>query len=227
METPITLLVLLFSVVFHECAHGWTAERCGDGTAREEGRLTLNPLRHIDPVGTILVPLVLALLPGGMVFGWAKPVPVNPWRLRDRRRDQALVAAAGPASNLLLAGVCALFQGLLAGLAGLPSGAFGGGLVPDLKLFLFDLFSAGVYLNVLLALFNLIPLPPLDGSWIVLRWLRGEAAAAYDRLRPFGFFIVIILMKFGLGGALNGAVMAVVGRYYDLSNLVLRVVRSF
>jgi Zn-dependent protease len=227
MQTPITLLVLLFSVVIHECAHGWTAERCGDGTAREEGRLTLNPLRHIDPVGTILVPLILALLPGGMVFGWAKPVPVNPWRLRDMRRDQALVAAAGPVSNLLLAAVCALLQGLLAGLAGLPTGPLGGGLFADLKLFLFQLLGAGIYLNVLLALFNLIPLPPLDGSWIVLRWLRGEAAVAYDRLRPFGFFIVLILMNVGLGGALNRVVMVVAGRYIDLANFVLRLVRSF
>jgi len=226
MDTPITLLVLLFSVVLHECAHGWVAERCGDGTAREEGRLTLNPLPHIDPVGTILVPLVLALLPGGLVFGWAKPVPINPWRLRNLRRDQALVAAAGPASNLLLAGVFALLQGVLVGLVGLPSGHLGGGMGADLRLFLFQMFASGIYLNVLLALFNLIPLPPLDGSWIVLRWLRGEAALAYDRIRPFGFFIVLILMNVGLGGALNRAVMAVAGRYIDLANFVLRLIRS-
>lgn len=227
MQTPITLLALLFSVVIHECAHGWVAERCGDTTAREQGRLTLNPLRHIDPVGTILVPLVLALLPGGMVFGWAKPVPINPFRMRNMRRDQSLVAAAGPASNLLLAGVCALLQGLLAGLAGMPPAHLGAGLPSDLRLFLFQLLGAGIYLNVLLALFNLIPLPPLDGSWIVLRWLRGEAAVAYDRIRPFGFFIVLILMNFGLGGMLNRAVMAVAGHYYELSNFVLRVVNAF
>jgi len=225
MDVPITLLALLFSVVVHEVAHGWAAGRLGDPTAREMGRLTLNPLRHIDPVGTVLVPAVLALLPGGMVFGWAKPVPINPWRLRDPQRDQAWIAAAGPGSNLLLAAACAVALGALTGLGGMapraPVGSFGA----DLHLFAERLLGAGIYLNVLLALFNLIPLPPLDGSWIVLRWLRGDAAAAYDRIRPFGFFIVILLMNVGLGGALGRAVAGVAGVYIALANGVLAIFR--
>ncbi len=225
MDVPITLLALLFSVVVHEVAHGWVAGRKGDPTARELGRLTLNPLRHIDPVGTILVPAVLALLPGGMVFGWAKPVPVTPWRLRDPRRDQAWIAAAGPASNLLLAAACAIALGALTGILGPAPQQAGESLGADLRLFADRLLGAGIYLNVLLALFNLIPLPPLDGSWIVLRWLRPDAAAAYERLRPFGFLIVILLMNLGLGGTLSRAVSAATGLYIGLANLVLAVFR--
>ena len=225
MDIPITLLALLFSVVVHEVAHGWVAGKKGDPTARELGRLTLNPLRHIDPVGTILVPAVLALLPGGMVFGWAKPVPVTPWRLRDPRRDQAWIAAAGPASNLLLAAACAIALGALAGILGLAPQQAGESLGADLRLFADRLLGAGIYLNVLLALFNLIPLPPLDGSWIVLRWLRPDAAAAYERLRPFGFLIVILLMNLGLGGTLGRAVSGATGLYIGLANLVLAAFR--
>jgi len=221
---PVMLLALLFSVVLHECAHGWVAERRGDPTARLLGRLTLNPLKHIDPVGTILVPLVLALLPGGLMFGWAKPVPVDPTRLRDPLRDQAWVAAAGPASNLLLAAACAILRGVLAALAG-PAAHGGGGVGTDLVLFLAQLLEWGMFLNVLLALFNLIPIPPLDGSWILYRWLRGRAALFFDRLRPAGFFLVILLLYSGLGGWLNRAVMQVVGLYYDLANLVLHALR--
>ena len=108
MHIPVMILVLLFSVIIHECAHGLAAESLGDPTARQRGRLTLNPLSHIDPVGTVLVPLVLALLPGSLLFGWAKPVPVNGANLRNPARDYPLVAAAGPVSNLLLATVCAI-----------------------------------------------------------------------------------------------------------------------
>ncbi len=224
-NVPVTLLALLFSVVIHECAHGWMAGRFGDPTARLLGRLTLNPLKHIDPVGTILVPLVLALLPGGLLFGWAKPVPVDPTRLRDPARAQAWVAAAGPGSNLLLAAACAVLLGLLAATFGVQLEGHGQGMAFDLKLFGFVLLEAGIQINVLLALFNLIPIPPLDGSWILYRWLHGSAAELYDRLRPMGFFIVIALMYVGLGGWLNRFVNQVAGLYIGLANLVLHLFR--
>ena len=220
MNVPLLLLVLLFSVVVHECAHGWAALRLGDPTARDLGRLTLNPLRHIDPLGTIVVPLVLALLPGGLIFGWAKPVPVDHRRLGQPRRDAALVAAAGPASNLMLAALCAIGLGLLVGSSG-PLAAHGGGLSGDARFFLAQLLRYGILLNCLLALFNLIPIPPLDGSWVVLRWLRGAAAENYLRLRPFGFLVVILLLNSGLGGWFDRLLMLVVGHYTKLANLVM------
>jgi Zn-dependent protease len=222
---PVMLLALLFSVVTHECAHGWVAYRCGDPTARLLGRLTLNPIKHIDPVGTILVPLIMALLPGGLLFGWAKPVPIDPTRLRDPLRDQALVAAAGPTSNLLLAGLCAVLLGLFAAAFGVPSHAGPGGVALDLRLFLFQLLYVGIQLNVLLALFNLIPIPPLDGSWILYRWLRGPAALFYDRLRPVGFFLVILLLYVGFGRWLQRGVLVVSGLYENLADQILRLLR--
>ena len=171
------------------------------------------------------MPVVLALLHSPFMFGWARPVPVDASRLRDPLRNQSWIAAAGPASNLLLAAACAVLLGLMAGLFGIPTTAPGSGAGSDLRLFGYTLLQAGLYVNCLLALFNLIPLPPLDGSWIVLRWLRGEAALAYERLRPFGFFIVLILMNVGLGGVLGRVVAIVADRYFVLANAVLRLVR--
>ncbi len=224
-NVPVMLLALLFSVVIHECAHGWVAARFGDPTARLLGRLTLNPIKHIDPVGSILVPLILALLPGGLMFGWARPVPIDPSHFRNPVRDQAWVAAAGPTSNLLLAAICAVLQGVLAAAFGVPSHEMGRGVAVDLQLFFFQLLTYGVFLNVLLAIFNLIPIPPLDGSWILYRWLRGSAALAYDRLRPVGFFLVILLLYVGLGGWLTRAVLKVAGLYEALANQVLHLLR--
>ena len=211
MQTPIAILVLLFSLSFHEFAHARAALRLGDDTAQRLGRVSLNPLAHIDPVGTIIVPLVMALLPGGMIFGWAKPVPVDERRLGSPLRDQALIAAAGPVSNLLLAAVFAIGLGLtLAGGHGGPLATLAGG---DVGVFLRLLCQWGISLNVLLALFNMIPLPPLDGSWIMRLALRGDARAAYERLRPYGFLMVLALMYVGLGSMLGRGV-AVVGSWY-------------
>ncbi len=227
MEIPIIILVLLFSVIVHECAHGLVAERLGDPTARLMGRLTLNPISHIDPVGTILVPLVLALLHVGMLFGWAKPVPVNPANLRDPARDHAKVAAAGPASNLLLALISAVLLGLLAAALGQPRAmGSGAGLASNLHAFFFMLLQYGVIYNVLLALFNLIPLPPLDGSWIVMRFLHGEALLAYARLRNLGFLVLVLLLSFGPArGMLGGAVYGLANVFFGVSNFIVAVLR--
>jgi len=209
MQWPIAIFVLIISLVVHESAHAWAALQLGDDTAYRLGRISFNPMVHLDPIGSVLVPIVMAMLPGGMIYGWAKPVPVNTLRLRQPIRDHALVAAAGPASNLLLALISALLLGLVTGWAHSHPESIRSEALPFLAL----LFEWGISLNILLALFNLIPLPPLDGSWIMMAFLRGEAAEAYDRLRPYGFVLVLLLMSLGLGGVLR-SMMTVVGRFY-------------
>lgn len=173
------IFVLLFSVIFHECAHGWIADKLGDPTARLAGRLTLNPLKHIDPLGTIIVPLVLRLL-GFLPLGWAKPVPVNFARLHHPKRDMIWVAIAGPATNI---GLAILFSQLLK-LTALS--------------FLHEFFVLAVMVNLILAIFNLAPIPPLDGSRILMGLLPNSLARTYSRLEPFGLIIVIVLLNFGL-----------------------------
>lgn len=175
--------ILLVSLSVHEAAHAWTANRLGDPTARLLGRITLNPLAHIDWIGTVLFPLV-AILSNLPLIGWAKPVPVNFHNLRAPRRDFAIVAAAGPVSNLLLAAVIAAVVTVLAGSASSFS----------LAIFL----TRAVVLNVMLAVFNMIPVPPLDGGNVLAGLLRGPVAHMYDRLRPWGFILLYGLMLTGL-----------------------------
>jgi len=180
--------VLLISLTIHEAAHAWTADRLGDPTARLLGRVSLNPLVHIDPIGTVVLPLVAAVshLP---LIGWAKPVPVNMRNLRDPRRDFMIVAAAGPISNLLQALVAALlFRGFLAVGVGM------GVALPVLE--------RAVIINLLLAFFNLIPVPPLDGGNVALGLLPPALAASYARLRQFGFIILYALMLSGVASAI-------------------------
>jgi len=173
--------VVLFAISIHESAHAWVADRCGDPTARRMGRVTINPIAHIDLFGTIIFPILLAVM-GAPVFGWAKPVMVNPNNFRNRRRDGMLVSAAGPASNLLVAGITILvFLALKGtGLLALPP-------VFTILLFL-------IIINIYLAVFNLIPIPPLDGSGILEGLLRGGALDAYERIKPYGFFFLIFIM---------------------------------
>lgn len=181
------ILPLVFAIVFHEVAHGYVARSLGDPTAERMGRLTLNPLRHVDPLGTVVLPGMLALahLP---VFGWAKPVPVVPQRMGNPRRDMMLVAAAGPGSNLVLAGLGAVVLGLLVRLAG-GEGAPGGPLAfVALNLLNF------VTINVFLALFNLLPIPPFDGSHIVEGLLPERAAEAFGKVRRLGFALALIVL---------------------------------
>lgn len=184
--TAITLIpALVLAIVFHEVAHGYVAKLLGDPTASEQRRLSLNPLRHVDPIGTVLLPGLLALT-GAPVFGWAKPVPVNKWRLRDPRRGMMAVAAAGPAMNLVLAAVGAVLLGLLFRFAGSSEAA---GLV-----FLAQNLGNFIAINLFLAFFNLLPIPPFDGSHIVEGLLPRSAARTYARLRPYGIMLVLVVL---------------------------------
>ncbi len=181
------IVPLVLAIVFHEVAHGWMARALGDGTAAEAHRLSLNPLRHVDPVGTVILPGLLALVKAP-VFGWAKPVPVNKWRLRNPRVGMMLVAIAGPASNLILAAIGAVVLGLLA--HGITEAPVQGTLrqFAVLNAYNFILF------NIFLALFNMLPIPPFDGSHIVEGLLPRRAAAVYDKLRPLGFPLMLVLL---------------------------------
>ena len=184
----ILLPALLFSLTIHEMAHAVTADWFGDPTARRLGRISLNPAVHIDPVGSLLLPL-FGILAGGFVFGWAKPVPVNPANLKNHRRDFLVIAAAGPASNIFLAVAASLLLGAVPDGSGAVGGATG-----VLATFGFTMLQ----LNVLLAVFNMLPVAPLDGGNVLAGLLPESLAAGYDRLvRPYGFIILIVLMATG------------------------------
>jgi Zn-dependent protease len=173
--------VVLFALSVHESAHAWVADKCGDPTARLQGRISLNPIPHIDIFGTIIFPILLVIA-HAPVFGWAKPVMVNPYNFRNRRRDGMLVAAAGPASNLLVAGVAILVFLALKGTGLLAS--------PPV----FTILLSLIIINIYLAVFNLIPIPPLDGSGVLEGMLKGNALRAYEQIKPYGFFILIIII---------------------------------
>lgn len=191
----ISFLVLVFSLTVHEAAHAWAADRLGDPTARQLGRVSLNPAVHVDPIGTLLFPLV-GLVTGAPIIGWAKPVPVATWRFERPRRDYLMVAAAGPLSNMALAfGAAIVLRIMGAGTdASLAPGAAeltaaGRVLVP-----LRSLVQSALAINVLLAIFNLLPIPPLDGSSVLAGLLPERLAAMMDRVRPFGFLLLYALL---------------------------------
>ncbi len=186
----INLLVLFFSLSLHESAHAWVAERCGDPTGRMLGRVTLNPLPHVDLIGTILFPLI-GFLAGGLIFGWAKPVPVNTANLRNPRQANILISAAGPASNLLAAAV------FLAGVRLLQNPGVAQS-IPEVTEPLAMLFHAGLFLNVILAVFNLMPIPPLDGGWVLEGLLPRWFGPLFDTIRPFGFLLLLGLLYTGV-----------------------------
>jgi Zn-dependent protease len=187
----IFFLVLVFSLTVHEAAHAWTADRLGDPTARFLGRVSLNPAVHIDVIGTIVFPLV-AILTNLPLIGWAKPVPVDILKLRDNWRQKFMaIAAAGPASNLLIAASAALVLRIV------QPGDLDPNAAIEVSTPLATMLEATVTLNVLLAVFNLVPVPPLDGGNVLSGLLRGEAANLFDRLRPYGFLILYAMMFTG------------------------------
>jgi len=179
---------ILFAITVHEVAHGWVASKLGDKTALMLGRLTLNPLKHIDLVGTVIIPLILLFF-GGFIFGWAKPVPVNPNNLKKPRRDMALVAIAGPIANIIMAIIWAAIMKLGIILMG-----------HDLKFALPIVLmgQAGIIINLVLMILNLIPIPPLDGSRVVSALLPVKLAAKYDHIAPYGIFILLLLLVTGI-----------------------------
>ena len=193
----IEVVLLMLSSVVHEVAHGFVAHLCGDDTAKEAGRLSLNPARHLDPVGSFVLPLVMALA-GGFVFAYAKPVPYNPYRLKRRKRDEVLVALAGPASNLLQAILGAVLYELLyrASLSSAGAAVLATELPLGIQLYslLSLVISSYVWVNLLLAFFNLIPLPPLDGSKVVCYFLEGEALQRYYQVQGYAMPILIVLL---------------------------------
>jgi Zn-dependent protease len=195
-KIAIWVVPVVLGITVHEVAHGWIARKLGDNTAFMLGRLTLNPLKHIDPVGTILIPGMLLLLQAGFLFGYARPVPIN-WRnLRRPKRDMALVAAAGPAANLLMA----LAWGLLIRL-GLSLGEPGIALI--------YMGVAGITINIILMVLNLLPLPPLDGGRVMTGLLPGPWAYQFSRIEPYGFFILIGLLVTGVLGMVLWPVISV------------------
>jgi len=177
--------VVLFAISVHESAHAWTADKFGDPTAKLQGRVTLNPIAHIDLIGTIIFPILLAVV-GAPVFGWAKPVMVNPYNLRNRRRDGMFISAAGPIANILVSlGIIFLML------------AFSNPILATTNPTLLLLIKIAAYLlmiNIFLAVFNLIPIPPLDGSGILEGLLKGEALVWYEKIKPYGFFILLLII---------------------------------
>jgi Zn-dependent protease len=178
--------VLLFSLTVHEMAHAWTADRLGDPTARLLGRVSLNPIVHADLFGTVILPLV-SMLSGAMLIGWAKPVPVTVRYLRHPRRDYMIVAAAGPVSNLLLA----VFSAILLAIVPVSPHTLG---EPNVSVPVAKILTGLVSLNVLLAVFNVLPIPPLDGGNVLAGLLPPNLAAAFNKLRPYGFVLLYVLI---------------------------------
>jgi len=184
--TILTLILFFFALTIHEFSHGWVAWKLGDPTAKNAGRLTLNPLAHIDPIGTILLPLMLIMTHSPFIFGWAKPVPVDFYNLRNPKRDMVWVGLAGPMANIILAIVLSFFLKILVLTGGNPLSA---------------ILSYAIIINLLLAVFNALPIPPLDGSRVLIGLLPRELAIRYARIEPYGFIIIIGLLWLGMIGS--------------------------
>ncbi|WP_455379868.1 site-2 protease family protein [Acidihalobacter prosperus] len=206
----IWIIPVLFAVTLHEAAHGYAAKRLGDTTAQMLGRLSLNPLRHIDPIGTVVVPLVLLVL-GGFIFGWAKPVPVNFNNLRNPRRDMALVAAAGPMANLGMVFFWALLMKL-----GLTIANTGNSFAVPLTL----MGQAGISINLVLMILNLLPLPPLDGGRVLSGVLPPVWSERLDRIEPYGLIILVVLLITHMLSMILGPIYSLIGNgIYNLFGL--------
>lgn len=205
------IIPVLLSITLHEAAHAWVANLCGDTTAKMLGRLSINPFRHVDPIGTVLVPITVAVLSGfHFVFGWAKPVPINWYQLRKPRRDMALVALAGPFANIIMALIWA---------ACIKTGEIWGPNTSTFAMFMVLTGQAGILINLVLAILNLIPIPPLDGSRVVTSMLPPKLAISYSKIEPYGFVIVFALLFTGvlgwfIGGPLFWSVQAIYALFH-------------
>ena len=216
------LPALIFSVIIHEVAHGWMAFRLGDPTAKERGRLTLNPIPHIDPIGSVLVPLMSIAAAGHVFIAWAKPVPINPMNFHQPRRDSVLVSAVGPLSNFVLALLFA-FAVVATGFARAALPETPEGLGGQVVHFFLTMFYGGMYINVVLGVFNLIPLPPLDGSHILAAILPPRAAVAYMRVGFFGVIVVLFAMRLPfVSSAFSAVIGGVFAPYRAFVELFLR-----
>ncbi len=206
---------ILIAITFHELSHGLVANKLGDPTAKIMGRLTLNPIAHIDLIGTILMPLMLIILTNGQfVFGYAKPVPINPMNFRNPKKDMAISAAAGPITNILLAiASMMILKFIIAPLSLLLPESLSITVMKPLIM----IFTSSVIINVVLAVFNMIPIPPFDGGRVLIGFLPHKQAVSFSRIEPFGFIIVIILIVTGIA---NYFVIPFV-------NLFLRILQSF
>ena len=181
-EIVLAIPVLLFAVITHECAHGWMAEKCGDSTARYAGRITLNPLPHIDLMGSIILPFLLIIMRSSFLVAWAKPVPVNFYNLRNPKKDMIWVSLAGPVANIILAAVCGILLKIGLGKIGIINVMLG----------------YGIHIGLLLASFNLVPVPPLDGSKILMGILPVKYSYQYSKLEPYGSLILFAALFLGV-----------------------------